>query len=64
MVTKEQIKQMATTPGVHKIERTEYFTPAVISSFRSRLWQCAKRNGFEVNCNLQDNFFVITTNLR
>ena len=61
MVSKDKIKEVATTLGTHYIDKDESFTPARISSFRSRLWQSAKRNGFKVSCSISDDKFVITT---
>lgn len=61
MVSKDKIKEVATTLGTHYIDKDESFTPARISSLRSRLWQCAKRNGYRVSCSIDGNKFVVTT---
>lgn len=60
-VSKERIKEVATTVGTHYIEKDATYTPAHTSSFRSRLWQAAKRNGYKVSCSIEGNKFVITT---
>lgn len=60
-ISKERIKEVATTLGTHYIDKDESFTPARISSLRSRLWQSAKRNGYKVSCSIDGSKFVVTT---
>lgn len=61
MATKEQIKQAATTEGIHYIEKDSSYDAKKISSFRSRLWQAAKRNGMKVSCSIEGDKFIIKT---
>lgn len=57
-ITKDQIKAVTTQPGTFTVPNPG-LSKTEMSSFRSRVWQSAKRNGLKASCSLKDGSFVI-----
>lgn len=59
-ISKEVLKSVTQSEGDFSIPKGE-MNAKEISSFRSRLWQMAKRNGMKVTCSISGNEFKIKT---
>lgn len=59
-ITKEEIKNVTNAEGTFSLPNPG-MSKTELSSFRSRLWQSAKRNGFKVSCSINGDTFQIKT---